>query len=140
MVATLWAITLACFIAIRRKIGAAGKLGLRSTKASSYRTATECLTTYIFVSILLYFPLAVGCWTIFVTTAFFGVVEYSTVLVIISTANSLGSANALAYLYNKRLRGRQVTQEQERQTSSQNTSSTKTSSSRQATSRRTVKA
>jgi hypothetical protein len=68
-----------------------------------HSVATQCLTTFVRISVILYCTLALTYWAFVIQTCF-GVVEPSTAFVIVIVSNSSGWANTLGYFYNKRLK------------------------------------
>ncbi|OXA58686.1 uncharacterized protein LOC110845534 [Folsomia candida] len=75
---------------------------------TTYSTATNCLTTFIYISICLYFPLAFIVWAGW-TFAYFGYIEPFCALGVIISANSGGWVNAWGYFHNRKLKERRKT-------------------------------
>lgn len=69
-----------------------------------HATATHCLTTYIAMCFLVYCPLSIAYLAFLLETAYFKVIETTTALVVVVSANSLGWANAFVYFYNKKVK------------------------------------
>lgn len=76
-----------------------------------YSTATNCLTTFVYISLCLYFPLAMSAW-VFQILGMFGYMEPINILAIVVGANSGGWVNAVGYFHNKNIKKRrcQITQ------------------------------
>lgn len=70
-----------------------------------HATASECLATFVLVSICLYCPLSFIVLAFSVETSF-GVVEPVTSLLIVVIGNSSGWANAAGYFRNRRIKQR----------------------------------
>lgn len=69
----------------------------------SYSTATNCLTTFIYISLCLYIPLALACWVGWIFSCY-GYIEPLSALGVTIFANSGGWVNALGYHHNRRLK------------------------------------
>lgn len=104
----------------------AGKQSISSHISSNQRqdrhsTASECLATFVLVSICLYCPLSFIVLAFSVETSF-GVVEPVTALLIVVVGNSSGWANAAGYFRNRRIKQRWENEQKMIGTSSTRTS------------------
>lgn len=70
-----------------------------------YSTTTECLTTFIYISICLYVPFAVVGWSCAIFSCF-GLIEPLSAFAAVIAANSGGWVNALGYFRNKKVKER----------------------------------
>lgn len=68
-----------------------------------HSTATNCLTTFVYISICLYFPFAVTAW-LYLTFGFFGFIEPTTAFIVVIAANSGGWVNMWGYFHNRKLK------------------------------------
>lgn len=74
----------------------------------NYSTASECLATFVFISLCLYFPLSLFFFVSVVLQNMAGLVEPMTTLLIVITSNSSGWANAFGYFHNRRVKARRA--------------------------------
>lgn len=72
-------------------------------KSDRNSTASECLTTFVAISVFLYCPLPILNFAFAVETMF-GVIEPITVTLTVIAANSSGWVNALGYFHNLRIK------------------------------------
>lgn len=79
--------------------------GIMGRKMKGFKsTATQCLSTYVWIASCLYCPLAFLMWiTVFIHITTDSIEPVSTFLVVL-VANSSGWANAYAYFKNERIR------------------------------------
>lgn len=74
------------------------------TKGLKEQAAISCLSTYIFVSIVLYWPMIFNYSIITIETSAFGILEPVTTYAQILLAGSSGWVHSSAYFYNLRLK------------------------------------
>jgi hypothetical protein len=75
---------------------------------SKHSTAFDCLNTFVYISLCLYFPFAVATWAFFMFGVF-GYLEPITCLLIGIAANSGGLANCIGYFHNRKIKERRRT-------------------------------
>jgi len=105
------------YTAIKKEITQQNKLLLnRQFKSDTYgknekckrlSTATQCLTTFVQISLVFYCCLALAT-LVFTIEICFGILEPTTVFIIVLLSNSSGWANARGYFYNKKLKARRA--------------------------------
>lgn len=92
---------------IRREVKAGQKVAvkMRATQVTTHTTASQCLSTFVRISIATVGPSAIFYSTIVIQTMF-GFLEPVTVVVYVMFFNSIGTLNAFGYFYNKRIKAR----------------------------------